>query len=301
VSWKPYAHNWRCIVKRFWIMLVAVAMAIVVALPAGAGKPVKPEKLPTLFDVKFEFTEKVGEEGEEPLKNPGFSTEQCTTDGSLTMEAGPGGRLIATGDKGTFKGTDVPLLDVYLPGLDWHRDYPYYADVADVPLDFNPDDYPDPDDYPLEDPPLVSDLTGCHGAGIDVFVDKTTVPDEEISIEQYPRFLMLTIRDGSVDFRWEADYYRESELTESTESKNPRKNQVNHVTTAWEGFSYLDNQLAWTGNWDTTTEESTGVVTGEINVEYFNYLGGREPFSGSPVQQVEFKMTISNPSASTSE
>jgi hypothetical protein len=73
------------------------------------------------------------------------------------------------------------------------------------------------------------------------------------------------------------------------------------VTTAWEGFSYLDNQLAWTGNWDTTTEESTGVVTGEINVEYFNYLGGREPFSGSPVQQVEFTMTISNPSASTSE
>ena len=28
--------------KRFWIMLLAVAMALVIALPAGAGKPVKP-------------------------------------------------------------------------------------------------------------------------------------------------------------------------------------------------------------------------------------------------------------------
>ena len=30
--------------KRFWIMLLAVAMAIVIALPAAAGNPNKPEK-----------------------------------------------------------------------------------------------------------------------------------------------------------------------------------------------------------------------------------------------------------------
>jgi hypothetical protein len=30
--------------KRFWIMLLAIAMALVIALPAGAGKPVKPPK-----------------------------------------------------------------------------------------------------------------------------------------------------------------------------------------------------------------------------------------------------------------
>jgi hypothetical protein len=30
--------------KRFWIMLLAVALALVIALPAGAGKPEKPDK-----------------------------------------------------------------------------------------------------------------------------------------------------------------------------------------------------------------------------------------------------------------
>ena len=30
--------------RRFWIILLAVAMAIVIALPAAAGNPNKPEK-----------------------------------------------------------------------------------------------------------------------------------------------------------------------------------------------------------------------------------------------------------------
>jgi hypothetical protein len=263
-------------------MLVAVAMAIVVAIPAGAAKPDKPgkpdEPTPTLFEVTFAFAN--DDKG-------GFSTENevCTTGTSITMKAGPGGRLYANGEVGT----DVPLLYVNLPLLEWGRDYPYYPDAESAnAVGFDP--------TKPHIPTAGSGLTGCHGGGIDVLVDKTKEPEEPEEqyprvIEQYPGFLMLKIRDGSVDFRWEADYYRESELTESTESKNPRKNQEQEVTTAWEGFSYLDSQLAWTGNWDTTTEESTGDVTGEINVEYFNYLGGREPFSGSPVD-VDFEMTI---------
>lgn len=42
MTWKPYAHNWRCIVKRFWIMLAAAMLVAVLAAPAAADKPVKP-------------------------------------------------------------------------------------------------------------------------------------------------------------------------------------------------------------------------------------------------------------------
>jgi hypothetical protein len=247
-------------------MLVAAAMAIAVALPAEAGKPVKPDKpdptLPTLFDVTFEF------EGD----NAGFSTtdEDCTTGGSITMEAGPGGRLGATGDEDT----DVPLFKVRIPELEWHRYYPYYAQAADVPDTF------DPNDYPLEESERLEgdDLTGCHGAGIDVSVGT----DGDISIEDYPRFLMLTVRDGSVDIRWEADYYL---ANLETASKNPRKPTVSSVM---EGISYTGSNLVW--------DETSGLVTGWIDVSHFS-PGVYEPFPGSPVP-VEFIMTIESTPAS---
>ena len=277
MSRRQYAHNWRCIVKRFWIMLVAAAMAIAVALPAEAGKPVKPDKpdptLPTLFDVTFEF------EGD----NAGFSTtdEQCTTGGSITMEAGPGGRLGATGDiaivvDGIEVGKNVPLFEVRLPELEWHRYYPYYAQVAEVPDPF------DPNTYPLEplgegDRLAGDNLTGCHGAGIQVLVSQAIDGTKEvISVADYPRFLMLTVGDGSVDFRWEADYYL---ANLETASKNPRKPTV---SSAMEGFSYTGSNLVW--------DETSGLVTGWIDVSHFS-PGVYEPFPGSPVD-VEFMMTI---------
>ena len=259
--------------KRFWIMLVAAAMAIAVALPAEAGKPVKPDKpdptLPTLFDVTFEF------EGD----NAGFSTtdEDCTTGGSITMEAGPGGRLVATGDEDT----DVPLFEVRLPGLEWHRYYPYYAQAAEVPDPFNPNNYPL---EPLEEwERLEGDLTGCHGAGIQVLVSQAIDGTKEvISVADYPRFLMLTVGDGSVDFRWEADYYL---ANLETASKNPRKPTV---SSAMEGFSYSGSNLVW--------DETSGLVTGWIDVSHFS-PGVYEPFPGSPVP-VEFFMTIESTPAS---
>ena len=261
MSWRQYAHNWRCIVKRFWIVLVAVAMAMVSAIPAGAAKPAKPA--PTLYEVAFDFSG----------ASDGFSTRQCGIGESLTMEAGPGGRLGATGDlnEAGDEGTDVPLFDVRLPGLEWHRYYPYYPD-AESALD---DDFDPNSQY---SPTAGIGLTGCHGGGIDVFVDT-----DGFSVKDYPRFLMLTVRDGSVDFRWEADYYLENL---ETASKNPRKPTVS--LTAMEGFSY-SGSLEWAGVWDKTAK-SSGLVTGEINVSHFS-PGVYEPFTGSPVY-VEFTMTI---------
>ena len=210
--------------RRFWIILLATAMALAVALPAEAGKPVKPDPtLPTRVTFKFEGDNAAG-----------FSTtdEQCTTGGSITMEAGPGGRLVATGDEDT----DVPLFEVRLPGLDWHRYYPYYPDAQSAWDDVREGLF-DPNNYPLEESERLEgdDLTGCHGAGIDVSVGTAG----NISIEDFPRFLMLTVRDGSVDIRWEADYYL---ANLETASKNPRKPTV---SSAMEGFSYSGSNLVW--------------------------------------------------------
>lgn len=274
---RQYAHHRRCtvnrFVKRFWIVLLAVAMTIVVALPAAAkGKPDKPDRRgPTLFEVTFEF---LGD-------GAGFSTTTgCTTAGVITMEAGPGGRLGSINEGLGTLDADLPMIDVRLPGLEWYRYYPYYADVEEVPGEF------DPNDYPLSAPLTGADLTGCHGAGIDVFVDQDDAGTKSvINIEQYPGILMLTLGNGTVDLLWHSDYYREWLVTEP---KNPRQSP-NVSVTDMEDFSYVDNQLDWTGVWD-QTKASTGVVTGEINITHFS-PGAYVPFPGSPVS-VKFTMTI---------
>lgn len=256
--------------RRSWIMLMAVALAIAVALPAEAGKPVKPDKpdptLPTLFDVTFEFID----------TSPGFSSATgCSDDTAITMELGPADRLGTLGVD-----VDVPMLDVKLPGLEWYRYYPYYADVGDVPDGFDPDGYPTVDPYEAD-----TGLHGCHGAGIDVTIirdgDGVKTLDTDRPIVQYPGLMMLQIGDGTVDFLWHSDYYREWE--------NVGKNKPRYVATDMEDFSYVDNQLAWDGDWDKTVA-STGVVTGVMNVTHFS-PGVYEPFPGSPVP-VEFTMTI---------
>ncbi|MGB6641926.1 MAG: hypothetical protein WBG67_14215, partial [Thermoanaerobaculia bacterium] len=84
-------------------------------------------------------------------------------------------------------------------------------------------------------------------------------------------------RDGSVDFRWEADYYL---LNVETESKNPRKPTVS--LNAMEGFSYSGSNLVW--------DKASGLVTGWIDVSHFS-PGVYDPFNGSPVK-VDFNMTI---------
>ena len=129
-------------------------------------------------------------------------------------------------------------------------------------------------------------LYGCHGAGIDVTIIrdgdvKALDPDREIL--QYGGILMLSIGDGTVDFLWHSDYYREWE--------NIGKNKPRYVATDMEDFSYVDNQLAWTGDWDKTTA-SAGEVTGVVNVTHFS-PGAYIPFEhdGSLVP-VKFTMTI---------
>jgi hypothetical protein len=253
--------------KRIWIILLAVAVALVIALPAAAFRPDKPGRAsPKLFDVTMSFRG----------TNNGFATT-CPEAESITMELSQG-RLMAV---------DVPILKVNFPEIGtednpWYRYYPYYVDEdAATEADF------DPNDYPLSEPERLegTGLTGCHGAGIDVFVTEDAEGNKEWTIEQYPGLLMLTVRDGTVDLIWHTDYYREW---------MPRKNGRWGISDI-EDFTYgAIDTLTWTDgadsvDWDSKTGGS-GVVTGDVGVVHFS-PGSYVPFEGSPVS-VDFTLTI---------
>jgi hypothetical protein len=265
-------------------MLLAVAMVIVVAVPAGAAKPDKPGKPgPELFEVTFGFVD-----GELGFSKPGLSTsEECG--GSITMEAGPGGRL------GAVPGQ---LIDVNLRDIQWYRYYPYVpdGDSANFPEGFDPiDDFQvfDEDEYP-QDAPFTGRLEGCHGGGIDVYVPKVPNENEPFTTRRHDGPFTLTIGNGTVDLTWHSDFYAEWLVTA------PRKphQEPKKVLVDIEDFSYVDNHLAWTSDdgsgvvWDNQTGETTGTVSGSINVTHFwRASAGYWGFEGSPVE-VEFTMTI---------
>jgi hypothetical protein len=263
--------------KRLWVMLLAVAMALVIALPAAtAGKPDKPDKSPTLFDVEFVFSE----------SSPGFSsTTGCMTDEegqivrSITMEAGPANQLRSSEDV-------PPLLNVNLPYVDSYRYYPYYPDAAAATnASFDPAEYP-------AVVPIEGQFVGCHGAGITV-VTRPWDQDNPFSIDQRPGLLTLQVGNETVDFAWNTDYYMEMN---AAQPRNPKQAQHPKVTmTDWEHFRFAGDALTWEGVWD-KTESSTGVVRGTISVLHTTRSGGfpnDDPeFAGIPVD-VEFTMTIS--------
>jgi hypothetical protein len=264
--------------KRFWIMLLAVAMALVIALPAAtAGNPDKPgksDKSPTLFDVKFQF---VGNSaGFDSSSDPG-----CTTDGVITMEAGPANQLRSL----DVESVDVPMLDVNLPYVDSYRYYPYYPDAGAVPEGFDPADYPAV--HPIE-----GQFVGCHGAGINVV---TTSSDEEqpsFTIYQRPGLLTLQVGSETVDFAWNTDYYVEMY---ASQPRNPKQEQHPKLTMIdWEHFRFAGDALTWDGAWDKTIE-SAGTVSGWINVLHPTRSGGIPDDDPELVVfpvYVEFEMTI---------
>ena len=93
--------------RRFWIILLVVATAMVMALPATAKKPTKPSPDPTFYQVTLDLT---GDEGlgtcdEEPLV--------MTGDGALVADG--------NGD------TSIPRL-VLQAGIPWSRTDPEVVD-----------------------------------------------------------------------------------------------------------------------------------------------------------------------------
>ncbi len=83
--------------KRFAIILLAVATAMVMALPATAKKPVEPEPVPSEYDVEIVV---VGDEGI-------ATAEPC------------GGSARVVRDGAHFQSWDGVELDVSAPGLEW--------------------------------------------------------------------------------------------------------------------------------------------------------------------------------------
>jgi hypothetical protein len=255
-------------------------MAIVIALPAAtAGKPDKPDKSPTLFDVMFEFLP--GDSNGSILAGFDSINTDCTTGGVITMEAGPANQLRSL----DVESGDVPMLDVNLPYFDSYRYYPYYPDAAAATnASFDPAEYP-------AVVPIEGQFVGCHGAGITV-VTRPWDQDNPFSIDQRPGLLTLQVGNETVDFAWNTDYYMEMN---AAQPRTPKQAQHPKVTmTDWEHFRFAGDALMWEGVWDKTME-SAGTVSGWINVLHPTRSGGIPDDDPELVVfpvEVEFEMTI---------
>ncbi len=247
-------------VKMLMTLVALAALLVMTAAPTVAKKPDNPGKPsgePALYAVTMEF------DGDDATN--GFSTANCG--GSITMELTSGGDLCAINEP-------AQLLDIAIKDVNWYRYYPYYPD-ADATFD--------PNDYPLADPIRGVDLTGCHGAGVDVtieWVDGVKVLDSDPSVTQYPGLMRLIPHDGSIEFLWHSDYYRE---WEDVGKKKPR-----YIANDIEDFTYSAN-LAWTGSWN-PDRTSTGVVSGTMNISHFS-PGTYAPFNPDGFK-VSFTLTI---------
>jgi hypothetical protein len=97
--------------KRIWIMVLTVAMALVIAIPATAKKPVPEEPEPSAYDVTLNFFD----------EQPGLSTI-CGGTNSI--------RMFGTAERGTLSLWDIdtpneaPLIHVRAPDVVWERTYP---------------------------------------------------------------------------------------------------------------------------------------------------------------------------------
>jgi hypothetical protein len=247
------------VMRRFWIAGLLVLAMMLPALPAAAKKPVKPPTHPVLFDVTMEFVE--GEEG--------LSTNADTACGpakSITMELDR--NTLFAGDGGDA----LPMIDVILGGAEtgfsWYRDYPYYASPSEVPTGFDP---------PTETDRQTGDtITGCHGAGIDVYVDYFAPGDHRYELRA--GLFRLEVGNGTVDLLWHSDYYVPYE----------RLNKKKWAATTMEDFTY-SGALTWTGSWDPETG-GTGIVSGDLRVSHFS-PGEYDLFVGAP-RPVKFMLVV---------
>ncbi|NNC74401.1 MAG: hypothetical protein HKN93_02700 [Acidimicrobiia bacterium] len=252
--------------RRFWTITVVLVVAIAMSVPAAAKKPDNPgQKAPNMYMVTMEF---VGEA-------PGFSTTTgCTENSYLTMQEG----------RFAINATDG-WPEVRLPGVEWYRYYPYYA----TPEDLLEDPQFDPNLYPLSEADRVEGvgLTGCHGGGVDVYVDVVDGVKVLDHVVPNDNLFALWLNPADMDFLWHSDYYIEFTL------KHLKKKTIVGDTDA-EDFTLTDVNDSWT--WDIPaacdyeTEPCSGVVTGSVRVTHFS-PGAYVEFPGTPVD-VEFLLTV---------
>lgn len=250
--------------KRFWIVTGIVLAMLLTALPASAKKPDNPGKPPpaesTLYEVTMDFVA-----GAEGLST---NNSDCGPADSIVMEW-DGRALVATFDEAS-----VPMLDVNLrPELAWYRDYPYIPSPDDVPAGFDP---------PLEPARFYGEgITGCHGAGIDVYVDFFAPGDHKY--ELHPGRFVVALSDGEVHLLWHSDYY----------TPYVKVNKKKWAPATIEDFTY-SGSLSWTDNGQPVVFDpvngSSGLVSGSLEATHFS-PGTYDPFPGSP-RPVEFILTV---------
>ena len=275
--------------KRVWIALTVVAVALVMAMPVGAAVDCDDPKFasnPTCsdagdviaYEVTMEFLE--GQDG--------FSTSiGCTDDGAVLMDLTAQGDLSAVLDRPQF-------LDVRIgEALQWERHFPYFATVADANAPIL-----EPNLYPSESPEAGNGITGCHGGGIEVTIawnsDGEKVLDESNPdrepIVQNVNLFRLTPSDGAIELLWHSDYYIEYE---NVGNKKPR-----YIGNYGEDFTY-SGAFTWTDEdemgapvaWDPTIGAS-GIVEGNVGVSHWwkdSDTAGYTPFpvggeAGFPVR-----------------
>lgn len=155
----------------------------------------------------------------------------------------------------------------------WYRDFPYIPSPADVPLGF--------------DPPVTADryygdsITGCHGAGIDVWVDYYGLGDHLYALNT--GLFRLDLDDGTVGLLWHSDYY----------VPYVKINKNKWAAETIEDFTY-SGALTWTDNgqpvvFDPVTG-SSGIVSGDLHAKHFS-PGTYDPFPETP-RPVEFILTV---------
>ena len=241
--------------NRRLIVLVSTMALVMATVATSAAAKGKPAATPERFAVTMSFVD--GFEG--------FSTAACMAGGDIEMELDHrNGGLIAV---------DTPKLDVKIGAdLSWYRYYPYFNEVPT---------FLEPADYPREAPVTGNGLEGCHGAGIDVYVD---TEGDLVEILEFTGLLALTVDDGTVEFLWHSDYYR------VWEPINKKRSALSDI----EDFSYLGT-LTWRDEsggvvmWDPAVGGS-GVASGQVSIEHFS-PGSYVPFVGSP-RTIEFHLEI---------
>jgi len=212
----------------------------------------------------------------------GFSTAACTDGGSITMELSDGVlTAVGTGPSLADGSDPAPMLDVAISDVGWYRYYPYYPDAVALLADpaF------DPNDYPLDVALTGADLSGCHGAGVDVpirTVDGVKVLNPDRDVVQYPGLMVLAPSDGSIDFLWHSDYYREWELGDGPNAQ-PEASDIEDIT--------YNATLEWEdSSWDPTALVNSGVVSGTMQISHFS-PGTYAPFDEDGFD-VSFNLTI---------
>ena len=93
------------------VLIIAVALLIVWAIPAGAGKPA-----PELVKVTMELV---------PGSTQGFTTDCIDTDGK------PIELVMVPNQDGLRHGDEDPILSVHMAAVDWSRGYPDEASGSD--------------------------------------------------------------------------------------------------------------------------------------------------------------------------